>query len=90
MTTKTAYIEERSQHQPGGWKGGPDRYVAVQVVPEGQERLRVLNQKAAARRGIEIIYCGAGWTRNQATEKSSLNQARAEARKIAAEINAKG
>ena len=87
---KTAYVEERSQHSRGGFGGGfggPDTYVAVQVVPEGVERLTCLNQSVAARRGIEIIYCGDGYSRRQATDRSMLNQARAEAHRIAAEIN---
>ena len=87
---KIAYVEERSQHSrgsSGGGFGGPDTYVAVQVVPEGVERLTCLNHSVAARRGIEIVYCGEGYSRRQKTTRSMLSQARAKAQQIADEIN---
>ncbi len=87
---KTAYVEERSQHSVGGVNGrfgGPDTYVAVQIVPDGVDRLVALNRKVAAHRGIEIIYCGEGYSDRQETSRSMLNQARTEANRVAAEIN---
>ena len=87
---KIAYVEERSQHSrgsSGGRFGGPDTYIAVQVVPDGVERLTCLNHSVATRRGIEIIYCGDGYSRRQKTARSMLNRARAEAHRIADEIN---
>lgn len=85
---KKAFVEVRSQHAPGRWPNqGPDRYVAVQVVPEGVARLSVLNSAVAARRGIEIIYCGEGYSSRCATERSMLGAALAEARRIAERIN---
>ncbi len=90
-TKRTAYVEIRSQHSkkssPNGF-GGPDTYISVQVVPDGVERLKVLNKRAAKERGIELIYCGEGYSNRVATNQSMLNQARAEAERIATEINA--
>lgn len=60
---KEAYVEIRGQHSRGSSAnqfGGPDTYVAVQIVPEGQEPLTVLNRYHAAKRGIEIKYFGEG------------------------------
>lgn len=87
---KKAYVEIRSQKSRGGSAnafGGPDTYVAVQVVPDGVERLKVLNHSIAEKRGIDIIYCGEGYSRNQQTGRSSLNQAKDRARELADAIN---
>lgn len=88
-TMKRAYVEIRSQHSRGGSNGfgGPDTYVAVQVVPEGVEKLKCLNLEAAERRGIEIIHCGEGYSKHQATSRSMLRQAIARAESTAHEIN---
>jgi len=90
---KTARVEVRSQKSVGraGSFGGPDTYVAVQVIPEGVEPLRQLNHAVAAKRGIEIIYCGEGYSDRCKTSRSMLGSAKAEAQRIADEINfAKG
>jgi hypothetical protein len=93
-TTKTtAYVEERSQKSVGsgaGGFGGPDTYVAVQVVPAGAERLKALNTAVAEKRGIEIIYCGEGYSQSCKTTRSALGAARAEAQQVADRINSKG
>ena len=87
---KTAYVEVRSQKSRGaGPFGGPDTYVAVQVVPEGAAPLRYLNHVVAKKRGIEIIYCGEGYSNRCKTPRSMLNQAKAHAEEVAAEINGK-
>lgn len=84
-----AYVEIRSQSPRGTWpKQGPDTYVAVQVVPDGQQRLRVLNHKVAAKRGIEIIVVGDGYSEHRGPT-SFLGQAIAEAEELAASINSK-
>jgi len=86
----TAYLEIRSQHSrgsSGGGFGGPDTYVAVQIVPAGVTKLTALNRQAARKRGINIIYCGEGYYRRQATERSMLGQALAKARKLVLLIN---
>jgi len=90
MTTATAYVEVRRQHSVGSGNGfgGPDTYFCVQVVPEGVERLKVLNHDHARRRGIELIHCGQGYSRNQGP-RSSYGKARAEANRIADEINSR-
>lgn len=84
-----AYVEIRQQHSRGGsssrW-GGPDTYVAVQVVPEGVKRLKVLNHNHAAQRGIKIIYCGEGYGNRCKTERSMLGAAIAKAERIADRI----
>lgn len=63
MNKKTAYLEVRSQHAKGRSKmfHGPDTYVAVQIVPEGVERLYALNDSHARSRGIEIRKFGEGY-----------------------------
>lgn len=84
-----AYVEIRSQHSRGSVAnrfGGPDTYVAVQVVPEGAERLRVLRRDLAERRGIRIEYCGVGY-REHTGPRSALGRALAEARGLADRIN---
>ena len=85
---ETAYLEIRSQHAVGTWpKQGPDTYVAVQIVPEGITPLKVLNNKVAEKRGIEIVYCGEGYKENCKTQKSMLGAAIIKAKKIANKIN---
>jgi len=82
-----AHVEVRTQRAPGkGWASGPDTYVAVQVVPEGQDRLEVLNHKSAAKRGIEIIRCGEGYAKRSGP-RSSLGIAMSNAIAIAERIN---
>ena len=80
-----AYVEIRSQHSVGSGSGfgGPDTYVAVQIVPDGVEPLRSLNSRVASKRGIRIIQCGEGYSRNQATERSMLGAALAKGQRIA-------
>jgi hypothetical protein len=55
-------------------------------VPTDQERLTYLNHRVAAKRGIEIIYCGEGYS-NRTGPTSALGQAMAKAERIAEEIN---
>ena len=86
---KTAYVEIRGQHSRGSSSnqfGGPDTYVAVQVVPDGVERLKALNRKLAEQRGIEIIVVGEGYSKHDGP-RSSLGKAIARAEEIADEIN---
>jgi len=86
---KTAHVEIRSQKsvgdRPGQW-GGPDTYVMVQVVPDGVLKLKALNSKVAGIRGIELISCGEGYSRNRGP-RSTLGRALATAEATAAEIN---
>ena len=78
-----AYIEERSQKSVGTWpKSGPNTYVAVQLVPDGVPPLRYLNHKVAKMRGIQIIYCGEGYSNRDKSPNSMLNQARDYAKKV--------
>ena len=57
-----AHIETRAKQARGSWPHrGPDRYVALQIVPQGAEPLRVLQQRTADRRGILLVYCGEGY-----------------------------
>ena len=87
---KTAFVEVRSQHSKGSSSsrfGGPDTYVMVQVVPDGVEPLSCLNHRVAKKRGIELIYCGEGYSNRQETTRSMLGGALAEAKRIANEIN---
>ena len=86
---KTAYVEIRGQHSRGSSSnqfGGPDTYVAVQVVPEGVERLKALNRQVARNRGIEIIRVGEGYREHQGP-RSMLGRAKKRAHKIAREYN---
>ena len=76
-----------SRGSSSGRFGGPDMYVTVQVVPEGAAPLRVLNRRVAEIRGIELIYCGEGYSSRQKTERSMLGSALARACEIADEIN---
>ena len=87
----TAHVEIRSQHSRGGGNGsfgGPDTYVAVQVVPAGFDPLKTLNRSVAAKRGIKIIHCGEGYSEHQGP-RSMYGKALAEARQIADKINGK-
>lgn len=82
-----AYVEVRSQHAKGsGQFKGPDTYVAVQVVPPGVVRLKVLNHTFAKQRGIRIKYFGEGYEQHTGP-RSALGQAIAAARAYAARIN---
>jgi len=90
MKNKTAYVEVRSQKSIGAGKGtfgGPDTYVAVQIVPKNVDPLVCLNRRNAKLRGIEIIHCGEGYSHRVKTSRSMLRQAMAEAKRIAEEIN---
>lgn len=83
-----AYVEIRSQKAKGGGRfKGPDTYVAVQVVPDGQERLKVLNHRIAKKRGIEIIRCGQGYSSHDGP-LSALGTALGRAELLAQRINA--
>lgn len=86
---RTAHVEIRSQHSVGSGSGygGPDTYVAVQVVPDGVEPLKCLNRRVAALRGIEIIHCGEGYSSRCKTNRSMLRQAINKAEILVAEIN---
>ena len=75
------WLEERKQKSRGKSKnrfGGPDAYIAVQVVPDDEIPLIRLDAKAAKRRGIQIIYFGEGYIKNQG-EKSMYGKALAKA-----------
>jgi hypothetical protein len=74
-------LEVRSQKSRGSAKGfgGPDTYVAVQVVPEGVEPLVALNRDAAKKRGIVIHYFGEGYQKSSGP-RSQLGHALAEAK----------
>lgn len=84
-----AYLEVRSQAAKGTWpRSGPDKYVAVQIVPEGIEKLVNLNHVVAEKRGIKIIHIGEGyWNRRGPT--SSLGKAIEEAKAIVEKHNRK-
>jgi hypothetical protein len=88
---KTAHVEVRAQKSRGsasGRFGGPDTYVAVQIVPDGVEPLACLNHRNATLRGIEIIHCGEGYSDRAKTPRSMLRVALAAANAIADRINA--
>ena len=83
-------LEVRSQKSRGSSSGfgGPDTYVAVQVVPEGVEPLRALNQDVAKKRGIVIHYFGQGYNQHSGP-RSQLGRALAEAKAfVAAQVAA--
>jgi len=92
MTTKTkqtAHLEVRSQKSVGssyGKFGGPDTYVAVQIVPDGEVPLRALNHTFAAQRGIEIRWIGEGYAEHTGP-RSSLGRAIKAAQALVDEIN---
>lgn len=86
-TTRHAYLEIRSQKAVGSWpRQGPDKYVAVQIVPDGAKPLRALNRAIAKKRGITIEYFGEGYSRNDGP-KSSLGKAIESAQARVREIN---
>lgn len=85
-----AYVEIRSQSPKGvgSWpRTGPDVYVAVQVVPDGVDKLTVLNKKVASKRGIDIIWCGEGYSNRCISSNSMLNIAITKAESLAKKIN---
>lgn len=74
---KSYYLCIRSQHSRGSTAnrfGGPDTYVAVQIVPEGVTPLQSLQEQAAKKRGITIKYFGEGYSKYTGP-RSSLGQA---------------
>lgn len=83
----TYHLEIRSQHSVGaggaGKFGGPDRYVAVQIVPDDATPLKSLQQYAARKRGITIKYFGEGYAAHQGP-RSMLGQAIAAAERFIA------
>ena len=83
-----AYVEVRSQKAKVGNSGfgGPDTYVAIQVVPAGAERLTALDKRQADKRGITIEYIGEGYHKSRGP-RSALGQAIREAERRAALIN---
>lgn len=84
-----AFVEIRSQHSVGGASnrfGGPDTYIAVQVVPDGVQPLKQLRQSVALKRGIRIIHCGEGYRKNDGP-RSAYGQALAIAETIAQRVN---
>jgi len=84
----TAYVEVRSQHAKGsGWQSGPDRYVAVQIVPAGVDPLTSLNSRVAECRGIEIRQFGEGYS-HRTGPRSALGMAIADAEEFATARNA--
>ena len=86
-----AFVEKRSQKRVGTPpKAGPDTYFVVQVVPVGKPRLKVLNTKIAAKRGIDIIFCGDGYSNRQTKSTSMYNLAKTKAFEIATKINKTG
>ncbi len=85
----TAYLEVRTQSARGQWPSqGPGMYVAVQIVPEGVERLKVLRHDVAAKRGIEIRWIGEGYY-NRTGPRSSLGIAVAAGEELVAQLNGK-
>ena len=87
-TYMKAIIETRSQKASGrAWPSkGPDKYVAVQLVPDGVQPLDALREDSAKKRGIEIIRCG-DYYWNSTGPRSRYAKAMAEAEKIAAKYN---
>ena len=82
-----AYIETRSQKAAGQWpKQGPDRYVAVQIVPEGVTPLTSLRSDSARKRGIQIVQCGEYYSRSLGP-RSLYNAAITKAKAIAEQTN---
>ena len=83
-----AIIETRSQKASGrAWPSkGPDKYVAVQLVPDGVQPLDALREDIAKNRGIEIIRCGEYYW-NSTGPRSRYAKAMAEAERIAAKYN---
>ncbi len=84
----TAYLEVRSIGAKGTWPHrGPDIGVYVQIVPDGEQRLKVLNRKIARKRGIIIIDCGVGYGQRYTSPNSMYSKAVAKAEKIVDSIN---
>lgn len=84
----TAYVEVRAISAKGNWPHrGPETGVYVQIVPDGEQRLKVLNRKVAKKRGIIIIDCGSGYRQRSTSPKSMYSQAVAKAEKIVDSIN---
>ena len=63
--------------------GGPDTYVAVTAAPQGTPVPYTLRRDVLANRGIELIYCGEGYSKNSGS-RSMLGQAYARAQQILA------
>ena len=82
------YLEIKSQHSVGsggaGKFGGPDTYVAVQIVPGDAIPLSSLQERAAKRRGIVIKYFGQGY-RAHSGPRSMLGRSIAAAKAYIAE-----
>ncbi len=89
----TAHIVTRSQPSHCGRSGyrGPDHYVAVVLVPEGQQfdpARTPVNVQALKRRGIRVLYCGEYYGQHQGP-RSAYGAAMAEARRIAHDATAR-
>lgn len=69
---------------------GPDKYVCVQVCPDDVEPLKKISSTRAAKLGIDIIYCGDGYSNRQKSPLSMLNKAKTKAQKIVDYINSGG
>jgi hypothetical protein len=84
---KLLAIHSRSQHSAGfgahRFRSGPDTYVAVTIAPQGVQVPRILRRDVLRSRGIEIVYCGEGYSRNCGS-RSMLGQAYARAAEIVA------
>ena len=83
MYKYNAFIESRSL----GFFG-PDVSVCVQCVPHGVQRLKTLNKSTAKKRGIILIDCGKGYSKNMQTDKSMLCVAYNKAEFILQKVNA--
>lgn len=82
----TYLIHTRSQHSVGSSShrfGGPDTYVAVTVAPAGVAVPYTLRRDVLAKRGIQLIYCGEGCSRN-CGQRSMLGKAVTKAQSIVA------
>lgn len=87
-SAKTIAIHTRSQHSHGSSAnrfGGPDVYVAVTIAPAGVQVPYVLRRDVLAKRGIEIRYCGEGYSRHSGP-RSMLGQAIARAKNVQATL----
>ena len=83
-----AIVEVKRQHSIGSCSGfgGPNCYVAVQIVPDGVKPLLQLNKRVANHRGIKIRYFGEGYS-DHTGPRSMLRKAKKEAESFAKEIN---
>jgi len=79
----SVFLECRYQKRRGK---GPDKYVAVQIVPNGVNALKVLNSSFAEKRGIIIKYFGEGYS-NRTTSQSMLGKAFSDAKSFIEEFN---